>query len=133
MSGLMHPRQALFGFHGRMRRRDFWAYVAIFWAGYLALAAASAIGLHLLLPFTPGRSLGIFLLAFSPIAIWVYVALHAKRLHDIGYPAIAVVRTLRPILGWIWGISECGMREGMPGANAYGPAPMPIRTAEVFD
>lgn len=133
MVGLMHPRQALFGFHGRMRRRDFWAYVAIFWAGYVALAAMAAIGLHALSPLTPGRSLGICLLAGLPPAIWGYLALHIKRLHDVGYPASAVISTLRPVIGWIWGFSECGLREGTVGDNAYGPSPKPIKAAEMFD
>ena len=133
MAGLMHPLQALFGFHGRMRRRDFWAYVALFWAGYIAAAAVSAIGLHLVTPLTPGRSLGVCLLAGLPVAVWVYLALHIKRLHDVGYPATSVLSTLRPVVGWIWGFSECGLREGTPGPNRYGASPKPVRVAEVFD
>ena len=133
MFGLMQPLRALFGFSGRMRRRDFWTYIGLFWIAYIALVAIGATALHAVSAFTPGRSAGLCILASLPLVIWIYVALHVKRLHDVGYPAIQVIRTLRPIVGWIWGFSECGLRDGTIGPNAYGPSPKPIRAAEVFD
>ncbi len=129
----MNPLHALFGFKGRMRRRDFWVYVGIFWAGYIGLIIMGAIVLHAMSPFTSGRSAGICILISLPFVVWIYLAMHIKRLHDVGYPAHAVLSTLRPILGWIWGFSECGLREGTVGDNAYGPASKAIRAAHVFD
>lgn len=134
MFGLMNPLRALFGVRGRMRRRDFWAYVAVFWMAYVVLIVTAATGLHAVAPVTPGRSAGLCILASLPLVIWVYLALHIKRLHDINRPAISVVSTLRPILGWIWGFSECGLRDGTAGSNAYGPSPKGSSgVAEVFD
>ncbi len=130
----MNPLQALFGFKGRMRRRDFWIYVAVFWTAYIALIAGNAAVLHAASPFTPGRSAGICILASLPLVVWIYLALHIKRLHDINRPALAVISTLRPILGWIWGFAECGLRDGTAGPNAYGPSPKGAKAvAEVFD
>jgi len=130
----MSPLKALFGFKGRMRRRDFWTYVAVFWAAYVALIAAGAAALHAVSPFTPGRSAGICILASLPLVVWIYLALHIKRLHDINRPASTVISTLRPILGWICGVSECGLRDGTPGPNAYGPSPKGAKSvADVFD
>ena len=134
MLSLMNPLQALFGFKGRMRRRDFWAYVAIFWVGYSALIAVSATLLNTASAFTPGRSTGLCILVSLPMVVWIYVALHIKRLHDVGYSATSVLSTLRPVVGWIWGFSECGLRDGTPGPNRYGPSPKRDRTvADMFD
>ncbi len=110
----------LFGFHGRMRRRDFWGFVVALWLAYMAAVAVASF-----LTFgavAPGRARLIAALLLFPVFLWSASALLVKRLHDRGHSVWRALTVLRPLFGWIWGFTEC-CSDGTPGANIYGSSP----------
>lgn len=122
---------ALFGFQGRMRRRDFWFYTVLSNLGLFVLLLIDVIVPQLIflprdgsggLPTGPvGTGIGwLFLLTLALMA-WMAAALLAKRLHDRGRPGWLALAAVVPVIGWIWLFIECGCLDGKPEANAYGP------------
>ncbi|HWW24848.1 MAG TPA: DUF805 domain-containing protein [Caulobacter sp.] len=115
----------IFGFDGRLRRRDYWLI---------------NIGLTLAIVVITLVSFAIFgdaEQAFGPSAIiqyalyvpqlWIGVALALKRCHDRnkggGWVAFF---WLVPVVGWIWGLVELGFLDGTQGPNQYGKSPKGI-------
>jgi len=109
----MDIKQILFSFEGRASRTHYWlAYlgtvvtVGIF-AG-VAVAALDELGAM------------VALVAYIP-ALWVMLAVSVKRWHDRGKSGFMVLIGLIPIIGPLWTLVECGILEGDPGPNQFGP------------
>lgn len=130
--------QMLFGFSGRIRRRDFWLYSCL--NALAGLTVNFGLTLAFFLPMinshtmvTPAWSSYAMLAAMAPFA-WVASALNIKRLHDIGRSYRWWRINLIPVLGWVWTFMECGLRDGNPGTNPYGPPPKGMgQVADVFE
>jgi uncharacterized membrane protein YhaH (DUF805 family) len=131
---LMHM---LFGFDGRLRRRDYWLiaigkFVAIMLIDLLAYAIFG--GWNDVDAFGPAK--GVQYLMMIP-SFWISIAIALKRCHDRdkggGWVAFF---WLVPIVGWIWGFIELGFLDGTQGRNSYGKSPKGIGSpdplAEVF-
>lgn len=119
----MTVMQKLFGFEGRLRRRDYWLiilakYVVSFVLGAVVFAVTGATGEG---GFDAIRVLQLAL--FVP-SLWISIAITLKRCHDRnkggGWVAFF---WLVPIVGWIWGVVELGFLDGTQGPNAYGKSP----------
>lgn len=120
---------ALFGFQGRMRRRDFWFYTVLSNLGLFVLLLIDIILPQMVFPGNSGGLpagpaatgvSGLFLLTLILMA-WMAAALLAKRLHDRGKPGWLALAALIPVVGWLWLFVECGCLRGTAEANAYGP------------
>lgn len=125
---------ALFGFTGRMRRRDFWFYTVLSHLGLFVLFLIDIIVPQLVFPAIPApdrapfngqAEIGITALFLVTLALmaWMAAALLAKRLHDRGKPGWLALAALVPVLGWVWLFVECGCLDGMPESNRYGASP----------
>ncbi len=124
--GGMSIGQMLFGFGGRIRRRDFWLWSFVNLAAGLAVLSVAGMTAVLIVGQTQSYAhflwhVPLTLLAMVPFG-WVIMALQVKRQHDIGRSMQWWVNYI-PFVGWIWVIGECYLREGMADANAYGPSP----------
>lgn len=131
---------ALFGFKGRMRRRDFWFYTVLSNLGLFILLLIDIIVPQMIFaqprdpdPVVPtgAASMGIavmFLLTLALMA-WMAAALLVKRLHDRGRRGLFALAAVIPFVGWTWLLIECGLLDGMTEANVYGPASKtPVRS-----
>ena len=111
----------LFSFSGRIRRSQYWiANIAINFvtltclgvilaqAGFQGLIAAQKSGL--LLPI------------FAPVA-WISYALLVKRFHDRDRSWPWIFINFVPLLGPMWVLIDCGILDGTPGPNRFGPSP----------
>ena len=125
-----------FSLRGRTSRRFYWLF------GVIPLFSAAFVlgfGLGVVAPYAPAIVL-FSLVALAPVAIWVTIALHVKRLHDIGVSgwwmiavwAISVlvallvayflsVRAAQLSSLAVWAI--VGAIPGTPGVNRFGPNP----------
>jgi len=134
----MPLRQTLFGFGGRIRRRDFWLYSLLNMT--VGFVVCMAVTIAFLVPMIADRAGGlptwssyVMLIAMAPFA-WIASALNIKRLHDLGRSYRWWRINLIPVLGWAWTIIECGLRDGTPGTNAYGLSPKGMaHVVEVFE
>lgn len=128
----------LFGLEGRIRRRDFWLWSIVNLIGYGIMCV-------LLMRFfvdtaLDGSGMGVqwfhnltIIVAMFPF-FWIGTALNIKRLHDINRSYRWWRINLIPVLGWAWTFFECGLRDGTPGPNRYGPSPKGVNDPEqVFE
>ncbi|KQY92453.1 hypothetical protein ASD21_13710 [Caulobacter sp. Root1455] len=122
--------QKLFGFEGRLRRRDYWLiivgkYVVSFMVGVLVFAATGDTGQN------GFGAVNIAQLVLFVPSLWISIAIALKRCHDRdkggGWVAFF---WLVPIVGWIWGFIELGFLDGTQGRNSYGKSPKGIGSAE---
>jgi uncharacterized membrane protein YhaH (DUF805 family) len=87
----MTLRQQLFGFRGRLRRLDWWVL------GILTGLVDGVIGTLLRLGFAaadpPAGSIALPVagLVLGAPFLWIYLALNAKRMHDLNWPAWPVI------------------------------------------
>ena len=123
--------EALFSFEGRINRRPLWGF-SLF---------ATLIGLITIVFFyynlpptwpdhaTPeaiekaARSIGWFQLANLAL-LWPSIALGIKRAHDRDHSGWYLLLMLIPFVN-LWVIIELGCLAGTPGANRFGPDPLP--------
>jgi uncharacterized membrane protein YhaH (DUF805 family) len=106
----------LFSSRGRIRRRDYWTFnIAASMSAILAIlaAAVSLPALQALLVAVP----------IAMVSVRVRSCLRIKRWHDRDKSAVWVLIGLVPFVGWTWSFIECGLTEGSPGPNRYGPSP----------
>ena len=112
--------QALFSFHGRMRRRDYWL------KGFLVLLPISilnnilAYGVDSEIAHTVSVIIGI-------ASIWPSLALVVKRLHDRNRSGWFVATLLIPfanIVFMIWILIEVWFLRGTIGPNRFGDDPV---------
>lgn len=138
--------ELLFSPFGRIGRGGFWLGVLVYtvWA-----LAASLIVQHFMgpsfqilnadgTPLQPGQAPGagvqfawnwssfaVSELASLP-ALWTYICVSTKRLHDRGHSGwwtLLFFVLSFVIVGAIWWLISCGILEGQKGANKYGPDP----------
>jgi uncharacterized membrane protein YhaH (DUF805 family) len=125
---------ALFGFKGRMRRRDFWFYTVLSNLGLFILLLIDIIVPQLIFPQprapdpvirTGPASIGIAIMFLLTLALmaWMAAALLAKRLHDRDKPGWFALAALVPVVGWVWLFVECGCLDARTESNRFGPSP----------
>jgi len=112
----------IFGFDGRLRRRDYWL---------INIGTSLVVAVITLVSFaifgdserSDGPSTILQYLLYIP-QFWVGLALALKRCHDRdkggGWVAFF---WLVPIVGWIWGGIEMAFLDGTQGPNRYGKSP----------
>ena len=96
----MPLKDLLFGFEGRVRRRDWWLWsigIGIVWAVAFAALSAVLFGLSFMTALSGGPELpqswtftAYSLVTFIPV-LWVQAALAAKRAHDRNHGALTAV------------------------------------------
>ncbi len=100
-------------FNGRARRSEYWYWVLAWAIIYVICLALSAV---------LGDALGLLGLIFTLATSVPYLAVTARRLHDIGrsgwWQLIAFVPLAGFILMLIWTTTD-----SQPGENDYGPSP----------
>lgn len=129
---------ALFGFNGRMRRRDFWFYTVLGNLGLFMLLLIDIIVPQLIFPALPApdramvsgeAQVGITATFLPTLALmtWMAAALLAKRLHDRGKSGLFALAAVVPVVGWIWLFVECGCLDGQSETNRHGPSPKGVK------
>jgi uncharacterized membrane protein YhaH (DUF805 family) len=125
--------QKLFGFEGRLRRRDYWLLSFAITVVFLVVYVAAALSLGI----EPGddhdtRGLGLRFVG-ALLLLWPSLAIAVKRLHDRGQSGWWWLISLIPLVGSIWTLVNLGILDGTAGQNRYGPSPkQPEVDAEVF-
>ena len=149
--------QKLFGFKGRLRRRDYWVLSLA-----LAVVAIAIIAPLFLVLRLDIQDKHVELLAL--IFLWPSVALLVKRIHDrdktgwmaanywvpsllstgltfvpeFGLGGLKVILDIITTVVGVWFLIEFGFLDGTKGRNAYGPSPKGVggedeeKLADVF-
>ena len=102
---------------GRTGRRPYWLFFVLpfFLAGIAIGIAMRTVGLS-------EKASSVLLLALMVPAIWTYVAVGVKRIHDFGRSGWWVVIGLIPIVSWV-ALLLLGVIPGSRGANTFGADP----------
>lgn len=117
----------LFSFDGRIRRRMFVA-AELGWVG-TALVAQLAFDLA-----GGGVDDELWMLPLLFVYLWSNLALHVKRLHDIGWPATYLAGIFVPGLGPLAYFLVGALARGTVGPNRFGPDPRdPTADQGAFD
>jgi len=126
----MSMKQLLFSFEGRIGRMPFWLAtlgmvvamivinVAVFGAAFLT-ADPSAVQAA---PGAMGGAVTIVALLVTILAVWIGLAVQAKRWHDLDKSAWWILINLIPAVGGLITLVMCGFLAGTPGPNRFGPA-----------
>jgi len=119
----------LFSFQGRINRAKFWlvhvamwVVVAIVFSVILGSAAMSSDPQAALQ--SVGAVGGIILLVVYILALWIGLAIAAKRWHDRNKSAWWILIVFVPLVGGLWYLIECGFLKGTTGTNKYGSDPL---------
>jgi uncharacterized membrane protein YhaH (DUF805 family) len=128
--------QLLFGFEGRIRRTHYWlassgvgfGLSVIYLVTFLvveAIASTASGGDTRAAMSSPGMITAMLLLtlAYIVLAFWVGLAVQIKRWHDRDKSGVWVLIGFIPLVGGIWSLIECGILDGTPGPNRFGPSP----------
>jgi uncharacterized membrane protein YhaH (DUF805 family) len=135
----------LFSFNGRIGRAEYWFLQIVFWVVLISLI----YGLGSLFPpdrqramiyhaSVAGRAAAeakqtlIVLVAFI-VAVPIWLASHAKRLHDLGRTGLWMFLVLIPILGLPFVSLACGFLSGQKSDNEYGERPRSARRVAAQD
>ena len=119
----------LFSFQGRINRAKFWlvhvamwVVVAIVFSVILGSAAMSSDPQAALQ--SVGAVGGIILLVVYILALWIGLAIAAKRWHDRNKSAWWILIVFVPVVGPFWYLIECGFLKGTTGPNKFGGDPL---------
>jgi uncharacterized membrane protein YhaH (DUF805 family) len=119
----------LFSFQGRINRAKFWlvhvamwVLVAIVFSVILGSAAMSSDPQAALQ--SVGAVGGLILLVVYILALWIGLAIAAKRWHDRNKSAWWILIVFVPVVGPLWYLIECGFLKGTTGANKFGADPL---------
>ena len=109
----------LFAFGGRIRRQKFWLMQAVISLASISLAVCVGV-----ISFLSGN-LQTMVVGWSMswivgIALWMTLAVCAKRWHDRGKSGWWSLILLIPMVGPIWALIELGFLKGDYGYNRYG-------------
>jgi len=127
----------LFGFHGRIRRSEWWLsrlviIGAVFagFAGVMGLAATAK-------SFGEGGGVGaviwgVVALIFGVLGpvgllalVWIHLATSVKRLHDNDMTGWLVLITVIPAIGPLFSLIVLGCLDSQAWTNKHGPSPKP--------
>lgn len=132
----------LFGFEGRIPRKKFWISNLTFGfalgTGLFIALVAYFLFLSFGMNLRPNQQeeliyvIPVFLILGigSILSIWVNIALHVKRYHDLGRSGMRFLLGLIPVIGPIWVLVECGFQKGNSGKNRYGADPLKLPPAK---
>ena len=119
----------LFSFQGRVNRAKFWLVHVVMWV--VILVVFSAILGSAAMSSDPQAALqsvgavgGIILLIVYILALWIGLAVAAKRWHDRNKSAWWILIAVVPVVGGLWYLIECGFLKGTTGPNRFGPDPL---------
>jgi uncharacterized membrane protein YhaH (DUF805 family) len=119
----------LFSFQGRVNRAKFWLVHVVMWivvvvvfAAILGSAAMSSDPQAALQ--SVGVVGGIILLVVYVLALWIGLAIAAKRWHDRNKSAWWILIVFVPAVGGLWYLIECGFLKGTVGPNKFGSDPL---------
>ena len=114
---LMHLKEILFSFQGRIRRATYWKTILVMMVVYLIVFAVLG-GLMAAVESPIVMLLTVIL--YIPMT-WASFALQAKRWHDRDKSGWFVLVGFIPIVGPIWAFVEAGCMAGTEGSNRFGP------------
>jgi uncharacterized membrane protein YhaH (DUF805 family) len=121
----------LFSFQGRINRAKFWlvhiamwVVVAIVFSVILGSAAMSSDPQAALQ--SVGAIGGVILLVVYILALWIGLAIAAKRWHDRNKSAWWILIVFVPVVGGLWYLIECGFLRGTTGPNKFGADPLGV-------
>ena len=119
----------LFSFQGRVNRAKYWLVHVVMWivvavvlAAIFGSAAMSSDPQAMLQ--SVGAIGGIILLVVYVLALWIGLAVAAKRWHDRNKSAWWILIAVVPVVGALWYLIECGFLKGTTGSNKYGADPL---------
>ena len=69
---------------------------------------------------------GLVLLVIYILAIWIGLAVAAKRWHDRNKSAWWILIVFVPVVGGLWYLIECGFLKGTTGPNKFGSDPLGV-------
>ena len=111
--------------HGRIGRIQWWLghLVAIIAGWGLGAFALGSLVAGLETGNTALTVVGIVLIPVAPLAIWSYIALSTKRLHDTDNSGWTMLLVLVPFIGSLILLCMLGFKAGTPRSNHYGRIP----------
>jgi uncharacterized membrane protein YhaH (DUF805 family) len=124
--------QMLFGFQGRLRRRDFWlctlGLMVVSWVVYAVLAMAMMPAVHMSSDASTVNVAAVSAMSSvwglcALIMLWPSLAIAIKRCHDRDQTGLWVLMLLIPVIGFFWWLINLGILDGTPGPNKFGPSP----------
>jgi uncharacterized membrane protein YhaH (DUF805 family) len=121
----------LFSFQGRINRAKFWLVHVVMWVVVLvvfgAILGSAAVSSD---PQAALQSVGVvgglILLVVYILALWIGLAVAAKRWHDRNKSAWWILIVFVPVVGGLWYLIECGFLKGTTGPNQFGPDPLGV-------
>lgn len=121
----------LFSFQGRVNRAKFWLVHVVMWVVVLvvfgAILGSAAVSSD---PQAALQSVGavggLILLVVYVLALWIGLAVAAKRWHDRNKSAWWILIVFVPVVGGLWYLIECGFLKGTTGANKFGSDPLGV-------
>jgi uncharacterized membrane protein YhaH (DUF805 family) len=119
----------LFSFQGRINRAKFWLVHVLMWVvlaivfGVIFGSAAMSSDPQAALQ-SVGAIGGIVFLIVYVLAIWIGLAVAAKRWHDRNKSAWWILIAVVPVVGGLWYLIECGFLRGTTGPNKFGADPL---------
>jgi uncharacterized membrane protein YhaH (DUF805 family) len=121
----------LFSFQGRINRAKFWLVHVVMWVVVLvvfgAILGSAAVSSD---PQAALQSVGVvgglILLVVYVLALWIGLAIAAKRWHDRNKSAWWILIVFVPAVGGLWYLIECGFLRGTTGPNKFGPDPLGV-------
>ncbi len=121
----------LFSFQGRINRAKFWLVHVVMWV--VVLVVFGAILGSAAMSSDPQAALqsvgvvgGLILLVVYILALWIGLAVAAKRWHDRNKSAWWILIVFVPAVGGLWYLIECGFLKGTTGPNQFGPDPLGV-------
>ena len=121
----------LFSFQGRINRAKFWLVHVVMWV--VVLVVFGAILGSAALSSNPQAALqsvgvvgGLILLVVYVLALWIGLAIAAKRWHDRNKSAWWILIVFVPAVGGLWYLIECGFLKGTTGPNKFGSDPLGV-------
>ena len=60
------------------------------------------------------------------LALWIGLAIAAKRWHDRNKSAWWILIVFVPVVGGLWYLIECGFLKGTTGPNKFGSDPLGV-------
>ena len=124
-------QSVLFSFQGRVNRAKFWLVHVVMWVVVLvvfgAILGSAAVSSD---PQAALQSVGVvgglILLVVYVLALWIGLAIAAKRWHDRNKSAWWILIVFVPAVGGLWYLIECGFLKGTPGPNKFGSDPLGV-------